>query len=255
MPEAPAQVGWHACGEHEMPAHERWLAPQELEIAGRMRFAKRRSEFLLARFTAKSAVAERMAWPREPETLSRIRVTHRKGGAPELRVDGETRPLSISLSDRAGWAVCALAPPTLRLGIDLELVEPRSDGFVADYFTAPERERVAAAGSELERDRLANLIWCAKESALKVLGEGLRRDTRDVSVWLEGDDPDAWQPLRVDESGGARFRGWWRCFGPFVLTLAADAPLAEPASILEPPALLDATPRHSWLEQPLVSGA
>ena len=81
-----------------------------------------------------------------------------------------------------------MAARPLSVGCDLELVEPRSALFVRDYFTAAERERVAAAPAR-EHDELANLIWCAKESALKVLRTGLRRDTRSVEVELGTSHP------------------------------------------------------------------
>ena len=67
------------------------------------------------------------------------------------------------------------------LGCDLEIVEPRSDAFIADYFTAEEQaliERTSAA----DRSLLLALLWSAKESALKALRAGLRLDTRSVIV-------------------------------------------------------------------------
>ena len=72
------------------------------------------------------------------------------------------------------------------LGCDLEIVEPRSDAFVADYFTAEEQEVVRQA-CPADRFALIALIWSAKESALKALQSGLRIDTRSLSVAL--DDP------------------------------------------------------------------
>jgi len=89
----------------------------------------------------------------------------------------------ISMTDRAGWAVCAIAPPGIEVGVDLELVESRSTLFVQDYFTDAER-RVALTGESAD-PLLTNLIWSAKESALKVLRTGLRRDTRSVEITLE----------------------------------------------------------------------
>ena len=88
----------------------------------------------------------------------------------------------------------------MALGCDLELVEPRSDRFVADYLTAAEQQLVLGAGPE--RDLVANLIWSAKESALKVLRVGLRRDTRSVEVTLDG-----WGA--VTGSGAAARPGRW----------------------------------------------
>ena len=67
------------------------------------------------------------------------------------------------------------------MGCDLEMIEPRSDAFVADYFTVEEQALVARA-SAADRSRLLALLWSAKESALKALRAGLRLDTRCVIV-------------------------------------------------------------------------
>jgi len=79
-----------------------------------------------------------------------------------------------------------VGPPGRAIGCDLEIVEPRSDAFVEDFLTAAERSLVAGAPDEDARHLLANLVWCGKESALKVLRTGLRRDTRSVEVSLPG---------------------------------------------------------------------
>ena len=113
----------------------------------------------------------------------------------------------MSLSDRAGWAVCLVGEALGRVGCDLEIVEPRSAGFVADFLTAAEQEYVAAQPAA-ERDAAANLIWSAKESALKVLQTGLRRDTRSVEVRV-GTGPgghDRVGPARGTRGGGGRPR-------------------------------------------------
>src|SRR2546421_626349 len=75
----------------------------------------------------------------------------------------------------------------------------------------------------------ANLIWSAKESALKVLRTGLRRDTRSVAVSLTaasgaaggGAEGGGWWPLAVRCGPGPAIQGWWRRDGEFVLTVAA----------------------------------
>ena len=94
-------------------------------------------------------------------------------------------------------------------------------------------------------------MWSAKESALKVLRTGLRRDTRSVEVTcIDGGAVDGWHPLQVRPAEGGLFPGWWRRYGDFVLTVAAAAPLPPPTSLTDPPALADARPIHSWLDSP-----
>ena len=136
----------------------------------------------------------------------------------------------MSLSDRAGCAVCLVADRAVALGCDVEIVEPRSDAFVRDYLTEAEQRLVDRAGPA--RDMAANLIWSAKESALKVLETGLRRDTRSVEVTVAELSPPerTWSALRVRTAEGEVFPGWWRRSGAFLVTAcwppAAGAPPA-----------------------------
>ena len=243
MLRAPA---WLTRGQADLPSGTDWLTEAERGYAERQRFRKRRIEFLIARFTAKSAIAGLLGRPAEIAELARIEIRHEPTGAPYLCVDGQRPPLSMSLTDRAGWAVCLLLEGTARVGCDLELVEPRSAGFVADWFTPAEREYAAATG---QTDLVANLIWSAKESALKVLGTGLRRDTRSVEVSL-GELGSGWQPLTVTTAEGERFPGWWRRSGAFVLTTAGEQPTAEPTPLGEPDPLATTAPDHGWLADP-----
>jgi 4'-phosphopantetheinyl transferase len=160
------------------------------------------------------------------------------------------------MTDRAGWAITVTSPVAgVRLGVDLELVEPRSPAFVRDWFTPSEQDLVAAARDDEDTMVRANLIWSAKESALKVLQTGLRRDTRTVEVDLDtAGDADVWQPLVVTAVEGDVMPGWWRRFGQFLLTVAAEADVAVPEG-LEPDVdgrLSGAFPIHSWLKSPTV---
>ena len=110
-------------------------------------------------------------------------------GAPAPFVDGRPAEAYLTMTDRADQAVCVVGPPGTRLGCDLELVEPRSDAFVSDYLTPAEQALVRSAATDDGRALLANLVWCGKESALKVLRTGLRRDTRSVEVSLPAGAP------------------------------------------------------------------
>jgi 4'-phosphopantetheinyl transferase len=248
---------WLVRGEEQVPAGDQWLTGTEAARAAGMRFTKRRNEYLVRRFAGKCAVATAVGLPADPISLGRIGVLNRMTGAPYVEVDGRTLGLDISLTDRAGWAVCLVGPDLGAVGVDLEIVEPRSDGFVSDFLTPAERAVVAADPSRDWHDAAANLIWSAKESALKVLRTGLRADTRTVEVVLE--DPTGisagagqWQRLSV-ASGARRFPGWWRRDGVFLLTVVAASGLAEPPQELPGSAdLTRAQPIHSWVTHPLV---
>jgi 4'-phosphopantetheinyl transferase len=245
------QTWWLARGEDQLPAIGDWLSPAERGRAESMRYAKRRTDFLLGRWTLKHAVARVLGWPDDAGTLARIEARPAPGGAPRLYVDGELAERGVSLTDRAGCAVCLVAVRSAAIGCDVEVVEPRSDAFVHDYLTDRERRLVQAGGPA--RDLLANLVWSAKESALKVLGTGLRADTRSVEVTVAEISPAelAWSPLEVTTALGARFPGWWRRSGPFLLTACWPGGGPAPGG-LEPRSPIDRmSPSHHWLGRPL----
>jgi 4'-phosphopantetheinyl transferase len=241
---------WLSQGMADAPAHDDWLSPREAGYVASLRFPKRRTEFRLGRWTAKSAVARVLGSDCSPAALRAITIDRAPDGAPAPLVDGRPAELYITMTDRADQAVCLVGPPGTALGCDLELVEPRSDAFVADYLTGEEQRLVAAGGPGEARDLLANLVWCGKEAALKVLRTGLRRDTRSVVVSLpDGPAQDGWSPLVVRSVEGAVFPGWWQRFGSFVLTVAATAPFLPPRSLVDPPGLATAQPGESWRGQ------
>jgi 4'-phosphopantetheinyl transferase len=245
-----SQSLYHAAGCHEVPAHHEWLTPAEAERIESFRYPKRRLETRLSRWTAKQAVGRAMNLPvADAVDLRAVSIRNAADGAPEAFIDGDPAPVSISMTDRADWSVCIVAASSVAVGCDLELVEPRSATFVTDYFTPAEQRAVAADPGH--HDLLANTIWSAKESALKVLRTGLRRDTRSVEVRLDFDQAGGWAEVEVRSVEGAVFPGWWCRFDEFVLTCAATSVMPPPASMVEPPPLSAATPAHSWMDEPL----
>lgn len=254
---------WLARGEIELPDHDGWLSAREREQVTTIRFTKRRQEYLTRRWTAKHAVTATLVDPTDPteptgalERLAAIEIRNHPSGAPWVAVHGEPVELEISLTDRAGWAVCLVGTPGdgERLGIDLELVEPRSERFVDDYLTSAEQRWVRSRPSTDDRDAAANLVWSAKEAALKVLQVGLRADTRTIEVTVHDDDAAdtaGWAPLTMVGHRGDRFHGWWRRDGAFVLTIASRSPIAPPTPLAGHAELDRAVPSHSWLDRPL----
>ena len=180
---------WLARNEYALPADPGWLSRYEAERAAGYRFPKRRAEYLLRRYTAKQAVAAATGLPVDLASLARVEIRNAPSGAPYAVVHGTPAGVALSLTDRAGWAVCVVGTGTV--GCDLELVEPRSAGFVHDFLTRAERDRVARSA---DPDAAANLFWSAKESALKVLRTGLRRGAVLIGTLLAGLAP--WALLR-----------------------------------------------------------
>jgi 4'-phosphopantetheinyl transferase len=244
---------WFSAGMAEVPADPRWMEPALVDRLSRMRYTKRRDEAMLGRWTAKTTVARALDHPLDLEALSRVTIVNAPDGAPEVTIDGKATGLAIGMTDRGDWAVATVRPGPERVGCDLELVESRSPAFVGDYFT-PREQQVWSDADVEDRDLAANLIWSAKESALKVLRTGLRRDTRTVEVdlgsWRTA-TAGAWRPFAVHPNEGGIFPGWWVQHGEFVLTTVAAVATDTPVSLVEPPGLAQAIPGHAWMEAPL----
>jgi len=220
---------WVEQKRSDLPPTENWLSPGELHRFETMRFPKRRSDWLLGRWTAKCALAARLGVSGEAESLARLEIRAAASGQPEAYVDGVPLPLAVSISHRAGVALCAVAPGGAEMGCDLELVEERSEAFAADYFTA-EEQALISRNPRSQRNLLLNLLWSTKESALKTLHEGLRLDTRSIhiDVDLSADDSDeTWKLVSVHLSDGSEFCGRWRQSGGLLRTIVARAPSLE----------------------------
>ncbi len=269
------RMQWLAVGEPAIPEGTGWLSPAEAARAATMRFTKRRTEYRLRRLAAKRAVSAVLGRPVDERSLATVEVLNRRGGAPFVTVDGADVGLEVSLTDRAGWAVCLVGvaaefgradstgPPAGwvpgtplpgSLGVDLEAVEPRSTSFVADYFTTTEQEWTRAQGAPgSEGWQVAtNLVWSAKESALKVLRVGLRADTRVVEITVgKAAGADGWAPLTARTVRGDVFPGWWRRDGHFLLTLASTGTQPPPHLLPAGDDLASGTPMHTWLARPL----
>ncbi len=229
------ETHWLEQTEADLPAHDDWLSPDEAVLLSRMRFAKRRADWRLGRWTAKRAAAAYLNLPGDPRSLREIEVRPAPSGAPQVFVRNRFAAITISISHRAGVAVCAIVMGGAQLGCDLELIEARDSSFVADYFTSEEQELIAHAPQE-DQPRLVTVLWSAKESTLKALRQGLRVDTRCVAVTLntqtdhehaagglrQYSELDRWRPLQVRYAGGEIFHGWWQSTGLLVRTLVGS---------------------------------
>jgi phosphopantetheinyl transferase len=107
----------------------------------------------------------------------------------EIRNDPDGRPrvtaaphpeleLRVSIAHK-GDAAVAIAAAGRDVGIDIERVEPRPDGFTALAFHEHE---LALIGGEAERDAFLARLWAAKEAVGKLRGSGLGGDPRRLVV-------------------------------------------------------------------------
>jgi 4'-phosphopantetheinyl transferase len=249
------KVIWLEQSAGDVPTEENWLSAGELSLLSGMRIPKRRTDWQLGRWTAKHAVAAYLKLPSGAQTLATIEIRPTASGAPEVFFDNSLAKVSVSLSHRSGIGACAVAPSGTMLGCDLELIEPRSEAFVTDYFSADEQTMVARTLAA-DRPRVIALLWSAKESALKALRVGLRLDTRCVRVILDGGVPsvaeaesettaspsfppsertnEEWFPFHVWYAEDQVFHGWRQVSGELVRTLVA-VPSSPPPIVVQMP--------------------
>jgi 4'-phosphopantetheinyl transferase len=212
----------------ELPGDEGWLTPAETAVLADLRFEKRRADWRLGRWVAKHAVAAHGAAAGRSFASSAVGILAAEDGAPEAQLDGSVAP-TVSISHAGGVGFAVAGRPGC-LGCDVEVLEARSDAFTSDYFTTEELAFVRdAVGAEASRR--ANLVWSAKESALKALREGLRLDTRAVEVsWAKLSTPEVvaddgrWHPLEVRAPDDRTLIGWFRVSATHVWTVLADRP-------------------------------
>jgi 4'-phosphopantetheinyl transferase len=202
------------------------LSPGEKKKWLSLRFEKRRNEWWLGRWTAKQLF--RFSSPQHQIlALDSFEVMNEPGGAPYYAsVEGEKYPVNLSISHRGRKAFCALTfDSQLRIGADLECIEPYPDNFVETYFTRNEAERIRMCCPD-HRDLWVVLTWSVKEALLKALGLGLRLDTRLFEVQnitsVEANNSD-WGTVDVKlyTSESRYWRVWWKKQSDIILTLAA----------------------------------
>jgi len=227
--------------ETEVPENDDWLSPAEMARLSTMRCPKRRADWRLGRWTAKRALATYFDWPDGIGDVRAIEILGLPNGAPRIVHHSEDLNIAISLSHRAGWGLCALAPGGRAIGCDLEVIEPRSRSFVEDYFTGQEQAFLDKWSSD--RDVLVSLMWSAKESVLKTIQTGLTVDTRDVLVTVCDTTSASERRQQAFESrsaawgsfqawwAGKSFHGWYRCTDSLVSTFSADNEASRPISL------------------------
>jgi len=221
------EVYWLEQNSSDVPVGDAWLSGSERACQEDLRIPKRRADWRLGRWTAKAALSAYLHRARDGQALAGLELRPAPSGAPEAFLDGRPAPVALSLSHRGGMGFCALADGAVEVGCDLEMVEPRSPAFLADFFTDDERALVARTPAG-QRDLLVTLLWSAKESALKALGCGLRSDTRWVNALPDGFREMPGEPrggLFVTHITGKIFHGWWWASGDRVRTVVgAPAP-------------------------------
>jgi 4'-phosphopantetheinyl transferase len=203
-----------------------WLSAAESSFYQTLRFPKRREEWLAGRWTAKNLLVKTMQ-PLFKGAMNEISIEKAADGSPKVVCGATALPGCLSISHRANTIAAAYAPnPNIKIGIDLEVIEPKASSFVEDFFTTKERAAVLSrdpAGQALA----SSLIWSAKEAVLKAARSGLSIDTRRVEIEILPDQNiSGWQCLGVSffSADQELTRLFWQQKGEILITLAAISP-------------------------------
>jgi 4'-phosphopantetheinyl transferase len=219
-------VRWHRAVAADLPSHDQWLTPGERAVLAGLTVAKRRSDWRLGRWTAKTLVAAVLDVPAD-----RVEVRAADDGAPEAVVDGAPTELSLSLSHRDRVAVAAVAPAPTVVGIDVETLERRSDAFVREWLSDDEQAGLPSAGPA--RDVRVMCSWTGKEASAKALRGGLRLAVRHAVVTPSSPEGCVvWSPLRVTWTRErVEHLGWWRVDERSVIAVVTDPPTDPPTEL------------------------
>ena len=117
-----AGVRWNLARAEDVPVDDDWLAGEERSVLAKLTIAKRRADWRLGRWVAKTLIAEVLGTP-----AHRVVIRAADDGAPEAFVDGAASGLSLSLSHRDGVAVAAITALPSSVGI---ATMSASDGIV-----------------------------------------------------------------------------------------------------------------------------
>ncbi|MDR1558852.1 MAG: 4'-phosphopantetheinyl transferase superfamily protein [Clostridiales bacterium] len=157
----------------------RYLCGSERETFERLKSSKGKREYLLSRIALKDAVRSHVSsgdlmYPVE------FYSSHDENGMPTVHGYGNAAEkvdcLSVSISHK-GYAAVAIAANE-PVGIDLEIIEEKSESFLETAFTEKERELI----NGLDSPDAAIRFWVAKEASAKKTGYGLKGGTKQFEV-------------------------------------------------------------------------
>lgn len=151
-----------------IPNAEEFLTGQELQQYNHFAVEKRAQEWLAGRYAVKELASEFFNLP-----FKKMQIKNAKNGAPVLQADGGNH-LTISISHRGYYAAAAISLTGDLIGVDVEKIEPRPQGWTEQYFT--KEELIASDDSYLTE------LWAKKEAVLKLLGLGLTVPTTQIRI-------------------------------------------------------------------------
>ncbi|MHA2008977.1 MAG: SDR family NAD(P)-dependent oxidoreductase [Promethearchaeota archaeon] len=152
---------------------ETFLTENEIDGSKRFRNEKRKLEYFSGIIAAKECYLKNLS---DNLTYNDIEIRKEEKGKPFYysNRDKQEIPLNLSISHSHEFSVAVISKN--QVGIDLELIEPRSPSFFKEVFTETEREFIS------EDEKLGTIYWTAKEAFSKAIGEGFNVNFRDFEL-------------------------------------------------------------------------
>ncbi len=153
-----------------------YLTPVEKLRLERMKSPSRRSE-MMGSFEVRRALISEMTGCRPQDVV----LDTQADGAPVLLAPAGW---SVSLANKGGYTLVALAPETVVMGVDIEIVCAMAWRPVLSMTSSEgERLEIEAAANEIDSDiRLFFRMWTLKEAVLKSTGRGFRAGPKAVET-------------------------------------------------------------------------
>ncbi len=152
----------------EVPEAETFLTGMEFAQYKHFAVEKRASEWLAGRYAVKKLASEFFNLP-----FKKMQVKNTQNGMPILQAEGGNH-LTISISHRGDYAAAAISLTSDLIGVDVEKIEPRPEGWTEQYFS---KEELIA-----NDDAYLTELWAKKEAVLKMLGLGLTVPTKEIKI-------------------------------------------------------------------------
>jgi len=199
-----------------------WLSPSEYKRQQSFRFPKRKKDWLSGRWAAKNLLINSSSHLQRCQ-LSEFSIENNPDGSPLVTRNGELLPGSISISHRSDYASTAwTANPRSKIGIDLEVIEPKPVSFIDDFFTINEFNFLFEQKLE-DHPVISSLIWSAKEAVMKALQTGLRLDTRQIEIHIPTfEENNGWNKLELSTYPGSfqSTKLFFKRIDPILITMA-----------------------------------
>jgi 4'-phosphopantetheinyl transferase len=180
-----ARVVWcatSALAEDAVAAAAALLSPDEHEHAQRLRFRDDARDYVVAHALLRRELSRGSTTG--PAAWSFARGAH---GKPYVDRDGAAAS-SFSLSHTRGMVACALAPPEVAIGVDVESNQRDLDvaRLAERFFAATEAAALGALPERARRERFYDL-WTVKEAVVKAIGLALPPALPHVAVEIRSD--------------------------------------------------------------------